>query len=316
MFWLLAGALGLAGALLGWWALFADRAHGRRRCPKCWYMLCGTDSLTCSECGYVAPREKKLLKTRRRRRWAFVAALVVLAAYGLAVTPRIKRSWYGWPGAVPTMVLLTLDPWLETDGALADELRSRVAGDEAWDWQQSWFAHISVTRYRRANAEERPSALEDLGLIGPEATSSVPVVLAALGDDEPEVRTQAAYALGLILAEPASTIPALIGLLGDDHAEVRQSAAWALWKMGREADAAVPALTAALGDVSDQVRTQSAAALSRIEGTENVWSKERVGNTITTLTFARSVSAVVTIGYGLFVALLQVDIPWLNRLLV
>ena len=36
-----------------WWAIFADKARGRRRCPRCWHDLSRTPGLTCSECGLV-----------------------------------------------------------------------------------------------------------------------------------------------------------------------------------------------------------------------------------------------------------------------
>jgi hypothetical protein len=40
--WVLAGLLLVGGGWLFAWALFWDRSRGRRRCPKCWYDLRGT----------------------------------------------------------------------------------------------------------------------------------------------------------------------------------------------------------------------------------------------------------------------------------
>jgi hypothetical protein len=45
LFWGLGGALALAGLWLQYWSLFADRARGRRRCPKCWYDMSGTEGM-------------------------------------------------------------------------------------------------------------------------------------------------------------------------------------------------------------------------------------------------------------------------------
>jgi len=271
VFWLLGGVLGAGGLVLAVWALFADRARSRRRCPRCWYDLSATDALVCSECGFVARREKKLYKTRRKSRWACVAAVVLVMAYGLAVTPRIKRSSYHWPGAVPTTALLTCAPWLDANDALASELHLRIVAYGAWDWQQSWYARIWLARYRRASGVQRAQTLRVLGYIGPAARFALPEVMAALREDDPQLRAAAAYDLGTILEAPETSVGALVDLLGDDDEDVRGSAAWALWKFGRkegEPDpalrASVPALTDALDDESENVRTWSAMALSRI----------------------------------------------------
>ena len=45
VFWTLGGLLGLAGLSLIAWALFADRAKGRKRCPKCWFDMTGSVTL-------------------------------------------------------------------------------------------------------------------------------------------------------------------------------------------------------------------------------------------------------------------------------
>ena len=67
--WLFSGSgfvLGMAGLWLIYWFLLADRAQGRKRCPKCWYDMSSADSLSCPECGNDAKREADLLNTRRR----------------------------------------------------------------------------------------------------------------------------------------------------------------------------------------------------------------------------------------------------------
>ena len=45
LFWIGGGLLGLSGLWLCYWAMFADRAKGRKRCPKCWYNMQAAENL-------------------------------------------------------------------------------------------------------------------------------------------------------------------------------------------------------------------------------------------------------------------------------
>src|SRR5689334_22498472 len=93
-FWAGGALVGLIGLWMLWRALFADRARGRRRCPKCWYDLAGVPGLKCPECGREVKREKQLGKTRRRWGVAVLGVIVLGIAAGLGVTPRIAEQ--GW----------------------------------------------------------------------------------------------------------------------------------------------------------------------------------------------------------------------------
>ncbi len=265
VFWSLCGLLGVIGLSLAAWALLWDRSRGRRRCPRCWYDLSGTPGRVCSECGYRAKREKKLFKTRRHWRWVFVGILVLAVGYGASVTPRVKRSWYGWPGAVPTVVLIAMFPWLNPDGVLSYELSVRAVRDEMWRWQQSWLvARCARTIEGSQEAATRTGAVQVLALIGPEAHGSLPALFRAVNDSSADVRGAVAGAVGGIGADSRSSVPRLIVLLRDDDAYVRAMGAVGLWKFGAEAEAGTPALMNALTDDSEKVRLASAVALSRI----------------------------------------------------
>src|SRR5687767_10762457 len=92
LFWLGGGVLALAGMALLAWALFWDRARGRKRCPNCWYDMSQAapqSPLRCTECGYEAKNERKLFRTRWRWRWAFVCLIPLLAAAFLFVQPKV-----------------------------------------------------------------------------------------------------------------------------------------------------------------------------------------------------------------------------------
>lgn len=106
-----------------WWALFAGRSRGARRCPQCWHEIdagrgpCTT--LRCGECGHWATRERDLLRTRRR--WGLAAASVVALVAG-TVTLRLRIAQDGWWTMVPDRALVTVSPWLG-DGQDASMVR-------------------------------------------------------------------------------------------------------------------------------------------------------------------------------------------------
>ncbi len=104
LFWIAGGLLGIAGLWLAYWALCFDRAKGRKRCPKCWYNMQSAEGLRCPECGHTPKRERKLLKTRRRWRWAFLSGLLLLGSFSLEVVPSLRSS--GWRRMSPTTLLV------------------------------------------------------------------------------------------------------------------------------------------------------------------------------------------------------------------
>jgi len=115
IFLAMAWVLGVAGAGLLAWALLADRARGRRRCPKCWYDLSGASPkggiVVCPECGRRITRARALRRTRRRWRWAALACVMLMGALA-------SRSWHvarvhGWWRVAPNVVLIACLPRTE-----------------------------------------------------------------------------------------------------------------------------------------------------------------------------------------------------------
>ncbi len=78
------------------------------------------------------------------------------------------------------------------------------------------------------NAEDRESAANALGRIGPAAADAVPALTAAQNDERHQVRSRAAIALGRIGPAAAAAVPALTETLKDEYDSVRGSAEEAL----------------------------------------------------------------------------------------
>lgn len=125
----------LLGSLVGcglftaaaWWALFSDRARGRRRCPRCWFDMSHTAGLRCTECGRLAGEEAALHHTRRRPVIGFMAvfACAVAGSHGIE---SVRATGVG--PFLPTPVLIRM---LGAGGpAFRDaetELLRRIAAD-------------------------------------------------------------------------------------------------------------------------------------------------------------------------------------------
>lgn len=95
----------------------------------------------------------------------------------------------------------------------------------------------------------REAVTEALARIGPPA---VPSLIAALEDEDTEVRLQAAHGLARMGPKAELAVPALILTLEDSDAEVRQASARALGQIGQAAEVAIPALVKALKDPANR----------------------------------------------------------------
>jgi hypothetical protein len=120
-----------AGIAVTWWGLFGDRSRGRRRCPRCWHDLSHTPGMRCSECGYVARKERALFRTRRRLipAVAGIAAATTAATYGLQ-----HLQTQGLVSTLPTRVILLALPLVgENHYALSAEIASRIGRKKLTD---------------------------------------------------------------------------------------------------------------------------------------------------------------------------------------
>lgn len=154
--WTIGGSLALAGVVVAGWALLADRARGRKRCPKCWYDMAGSPTLMCPECGKTAASDKKLYKTRRRWRVVIVATVVMLIGSATALAPLGRNG--SWPSAIPDVVILALAPFdlglseidIEIGARFVDE-DFIAASAEGW-WPRRMLSRWAAAKCLREGA--------------------------------------------------------------------------------------------------------------------------------------------------------------------
>jgi len=105
-------------------SLFGDRSRGRRRCPRCWYDMSHSPTLTCGECGHTAQQEADLFRTRRNIGRA-------LACIALCVTIILAVQWNaaqrGWTGMMPSRMIILLLPLDSNNGSLVREISTRAS---------------------------------------------------------------------------------------------------------------------------------------------------------------------------------------------
>ncbi|RMH29189.1 MAG: hypothetical protein D6692_04515 [Planctomycetota bacterium] len=181
----IAWTLTAAGVAMFMYAAFWDRP-GRRgrpayRCRRCWYDLTGTadrlgslQGVVCPECGR-AHHSRRALRRTRRKRWAVLVSLGVLAgAYASSVWPRVSAYGFvnGWVGAVPTPALILMVPLLDdTPGSYArpqglpvarwplmEQVSAQVVGRLSTEDETGWFEHWLFHRVARVTP---PSVLTD-----------------------------------------------------------------------------------------------------------------------------------------------------------
>jgi HEAT repeat protein len=116
-----------------------------------------------------------------------------------------------------------------------------------------------------ADPAVRREALRSLGKLRERASTDpqivVPLLLAALKDPDPSVRTVAVTYLGIVRDNPKEEVAGLIKALSDVDPEVRQTAAGALAAYGLLAEPAIPALKKAALDRNEEVRREAGRAL-------------------------------------------------------
>jgi hypothetical protein len=163
-FWGASAATGLLALALLAWALWRDKSHKTRHCPKCGYEMTGVPGLTCPECGRTARSEKALFRRRRSQRSLAICSALLLLAGGLGSWPSIERDgwwtfapdtaliWF-WPqwvpertprpppgaGTPPGVIVFPASPPTFSVDAGRSEIIRRLSSDNLWDWQKRWL---------------------------------------------------------------------------------------------------------------------------------------------------------------------------------
>lgn len=267
----------LAGLATILWALFADRARGRRRCPRCWYDLSALPgTLTCPECGRTAASERRLRRTRRRWRRAAAGFLALAVGAGLIATPAVRA--HGWEGLVPTTGLILLIPYMDDDPRwFSDALHERTGRDTIPRWQRRLLFNRCGAVLRGSSSREAKRAalrrIESIAWRGGyygrpthEAADAAPVLIRAMSDPDPAVRGLAASLLPTVEGDPVASVAALTRVVAEDQdGSVRRSAVLALHDLAEHAAAAVDAVIDASRDEhTPHLRSTALQVLGRL----------------------------------------------------
>ncbi|MBI5787872.1 MAG: HEAT repeat domain-containing protein [Candidatus Schekmanbacteria bacterium] len=129
-----------------------------------------------------------------------------------------------------------------------------------------WQAENNLEQLKKAlqdaNWKLRVRSVNALGTIG--GKEAAVLLIAAIKDDHPNVRSTVCWWLGRLKAHKA--IPPLIVMLKDQNWAVRARAAQALGTIGEKRT--LTELKTLLSDENDQVRANTAAAIGKIGGLE------------------------------------------------
>lgn len=231
--------------------------------------MSATEGLRCSECGYEAKREKKLFKTHRKWRWAFVAIGILIAGHITNTMPRIQKA--GWIGTVPTTALIYVFPWQHKmrwsttlayrEGwaeGITSELERRINADETWRWQNHRLAWKTLDHFKH-DILESPSEItwqlfrlfED---IGEDASIVHPQLVELLKSKNTAIVVIVGYLLSLHQTDDPAILYGIAALFEHDDEWVRERATYYIVGCAKHnPDYVIPKLSAAMKDPSIKV---------------------------------------------------------------
>jgi hypothetical protein len=178
------------------------------------------------------------------RRWLLRAVLLlaVLLA-GSLLSPDVRWPLWGW---LRGEALHRGRPTSYWAGRLRGKSLTLVAEDtyptvllSLGDSAPPWAQWENAPRLRLGLSEVYSG---EVFLDGQDSASAVPVLMALLKDDDPQVHKVAAFCLSILGPEARKAVPVLVVALRDDDANVRAAAAQALKRIDSQpaAEAGVP----------------------------------------------------------------------------
>ena len=168
----------------------------------------------------------------------------------------------GYNIGINDVVLARVNTSETTEAATAFEPKN--PGGSAQVTYRGWPLSSYVGAFRTAAELNRPGLLRAIGSFGADATPATMLLVEALADSTPTVRSAAAWALTQTGPRGSTAVPALAKALSDPAPRVRGLAIVALKNMGPKAAPAVPALIQALNDSESYLRISAAVALGEI----------------------------------------------------
>ena len=231
----LAALVCVAGVGVTWWAIFGDKARGRRRCPRCWHDLSGTPGRTCGECGHRAPGEDDLFSTRRRWPIALASLAFILFVAGWVRLTVLDGRWSSYVPDAALGVIVAATPGESLPTWALQEVASRAAmGTLGAERTASMLESLAGTGVPVPATDPRARTISALAGCDPEefatAATDPQAVVAA--------RTEARRAFDARRTRALAAMPAWL--------EVRVPAAWPpgepvsasawIWAPGRGAE--------------------------------------------------------------------------------
>jgi HEAT repeat protein len=209
-------------------------------------------------------------------------ATAQLEERGTAALPLIRRTLQD-PAAAPPKTHAALKATAILGARAADALPDVVAVLQEPEFAPeaalalSFMGSAAVPALQEAvnasNEVVRREALRAIGKLRERASIDpkivVPLLLRAIDDPDPAVRTVAVTYLGIVRDEPVAEVNGLIKALADETPEVRQAAAAALAEYGTLAERAIPALKKAAGDADEDVRREAGRTLVHLSEIKN-----------------------------------------------
>jgi HEAT repeat protein len=206
------------------------------------------------------------------------AATRQVEALGADALPTIHATFQD-PGATPERVKAALKACgilgpaaAPAIGEVAEQLPDPTVTAEA-AVALSFMGRTAFGPLRNALSSEDPvvrrESLRSIGKLKDraplDARAVLPLLIGALDDAHPGVRTVAATYLGIIHEGGSDAVSALADALKDPEPTVRRAAAAALGSFGADATPALPALKKAAGDADPDVAREAGVTLVKLQ---------------------------------------------------